>query len=232
MAVGSSNTIHLGSMATTPAMATLCFCPPESLLGECFLYFTISTARRLLSTRFQISSVGTPIFSGPNPTSSSTTLAMIWLSGFWNTIPAVFRMGMVLSSSSTSMPSTQSTPSLGVRSALICFASVDFPEPLCPRMAINCPALISRFTWSNAVVMDSTFPSSSLRKNSCTTSFALIIPILIVPAQSVELSLQLHMVKMILTQCLIQYNRNRIGQIQRACLPNHGNPHTGIRICL
>ena len=29
MAVGSSNTIHSGSIAMIPAIATLCFCPPE-----------------------------------------------------------------------------------------------------------------------------------------------------------------------------------------------------------
>ena len=42
----------------------------------------IPTARKLSSTRCQISSVGIPMFSGPNPTSSSTTCPMIWLSGF------------------------------------------------------------------------------------------------------------------------------------------------------
>ncbi len=40
--------------------------------------------------------------------------------------------------------------------------------------------------------------------------FALIIPILIVPAQSVKLSFQLHMVKIVLAQCLIKHNGNRI----------------------
>ena len=50
---------------------------PLSLLGECSLYFIIPTDFKLRSTRFQISDVGTPIFSGPNATSSSTTLAII-----------------------------------------------------------------------------------------------------------------------------------------------------------
>ena len=44
MAVGSSNTMHFGSIATTPAIATRCFCPPESLFGECVRYFVIPTA--------------------------------------------------------------------------------------------------------------------------------------------------------------------------------------------
>ena len=42
----------------------------------------VPTDFRLSSTLSQISSVGTPKFSGPNPTSSSTTVPMIWLSGF------------------------------------------------------------------------------------------------------------------------------------------------------
>ena len=88
-----------GVMAMTPAMATRCFWPPESLLGDWRRYAVIPTASRLRSTRFQISSVGTPIFSGPKPTSSSTTLPMIWLSGFWNTIPAVFLTSQRCSSS-------------------------------------------------------------------------------------------------------------------------------------
>ena len=34
MAVGSSRTMHSGRMAMTPAMATRCFWPPESRLGD------------------------------------------------------------------------------------------------------------------------------------------------------------------------------------------------------
>ena len=182
MAVGSSNTMHLGSIAITPAIATRCFCPPESLFGEWCLYCNIPTDFKLSSTLCQISSVGTPIFSGPNPTSSSTTLAMIWLSGFWNTIPAVFRTGRIFSSCVTSFPSTQRLPSVGASNALICFANVDFPEPLWPKIAINCPGCTSRSIWSNAVWMDSTLPSSSRRIYSWTSCFALMIPIrLILP---------------------------------------------------
>ena len=38
-------------------MDTLCFCPPDSLFGEYFRYSYIPTARKLSSTRCQISSV-------------------------------------------------------------------------------------------------------------------------------------------------------------------------------
>ena len=92
MAVGSSSTMHRGCMAMTPAMATRCFCPPESRWGACSRYSYMPTAFRASSTRRRISSGGTPRFSGAKATSSSTTLATIWLSGFWNTMPTVRRM--------------------------------------------------------------------------------------------------------------------------------------------
>ena len=137
MAVGSSNTMHLGCMASTPAIDTLCFCPPDSLFGEYFRYSYIPTARKLSSTRCQISSVG--IF--------------------------------------VSIPSPQSVPSVGFKMAFICFARVDLPEPLCPRIAMNCPCSISRETSFTALVIPSTFPSSSRRIYSYTTLFALMISI-------------------------------------------------------
>ena len=133
-------------MASTPAMDTLCFCPPDSLLGECLRYSYMPTAFRLSSTLSQISFVGMPMFSGPNPTSSSTTWPMIWLSGFWNTIPARWRMSQTRSCSEVFMPSTQTVPSVGFRITLKCLASVDLPDPLWPRMATNSPFRMSRLT--------------------------------------------------------------------------------------
>ena len=162
MAVGSSRMMHLGSIAITPAIETLCFCPPESLLGDFLRCSSMPTAARLSSTRFQISSVGTPIFSGPNPTSSSTTWAMIWLSGFWNTMPASLRISHRCALSLVSMPSTQTVPSVGNRSAFKCLASVDLPDPLWPRTAMNWPGCTSRSTPLMARTVPATFPSSSL----------------------------------------------------------------------
>ena len=177
IAVGSSSMMHLGCMAITPAMETLCFCPSDSLFGENLRYLYIPTAFRLSSTRAQISSVGIPIFSGPNPTSSSTTWPMIWLSGFWKTIPASCLMFHRSFSSFVSIPSTHTVPSVGYKIALICFASVDFPEPLCPRTAIKSPCCTSRSTSSTARVIPSTFPSSSRLIYSKTSLSAFIIPI-------------------------------------------------------
>ena len=154
--------MHCGRIAITPAIATLCFWPPDSLLGDCFLYAVIPTAFKLSSTRFQISLVSTPIFSGPKPTSSSTIFPMIWLSGFWNTIPAVLRTSQMCSSSFVSISPTHTVPSVGRSSPLICFAKVDFPEPLCPNTATKLPFFISRSTPSMARFTSSIFSSSSL----------------------------------------------------------------------
>ena len=82
MAVASSNTMISGCMAKTPAMATRCFCPPESMCGALSAYSSMPTVLSAASTRRRISALGTPRFSSPKATSSSTMVATIWLSGF------------------------------------------------------------------------------------------------------------------------------------------------------
>ena len=91
MAVGSSSTTQRGIMAITPAMATRCFCPPDRRCGACARYSYMPTALSASSTRLRISAGGTPMFSSANATSSSTTVATSWLSGFWNTMDTVLR---------------------------------------------------------------------------------------------------------------------------------------------
>ena len=81
-----------GRIAMMPAMAIRCFCPPESWCGAWVLYSVIPTSESDSSTRRRISAGSTPMFSGPNATSSSTIVATIWLSGFWNTMPTCWRM--------------------------------------------------------------------------------------------------------------------------------------------
>ena len=99
------------------------------------------------------------MFSGPKATSSSTIVATIWLSGFWNTIPAVCLMSKTLSSLVVSMPSIHTEPSVGISNALMCFANDDLPEPLCPNMVINCPASTSKLTLSIALNFESSSSS-------------------------------------------------------------------------
>ena len=74
-------------------MATRCFCPPESMDGEDSARSRMPTSVSASSTRLRISSEGTPRFSSPKAQSSSTTVATIWLSGFWNTMPHTSRTG-------------------------------------------------------------------------------------------------------------------------------------------
>ena len=102
------------------------------------------TVRSASSTRRRISSEGTPRFSGAKATSSSTTFATIWLSGFWNTMPTVRRTSRSRASSEVSMPSTYTLPEVGSSMAFMSFASVDLPEPLCPSTATKLPSAISR----------------------------------------------------------------------------------------
>ena len=85
---GSSSTSTAGSMASAPAMATRCFCPPESRAGSACAKSPMATRPSSRLTRRAISAGATPRFSGPKATSSSTTLVTIWSSGFWNTSPS------------------------------------------------------------------------------------------------------------------------------------------------
>ena len=139
IAVASSSTMHSGSMAMTPAMAMRCFWPPDSRCGAWRANFSMPTAASASSTRRRISAVGTPRFSGPKATSSSTTLATIWLSGFWNTIPVRRRISSSSDSSRVSIPSTYTAPPLGSSTAFMCLARVDLPEPLWPSTTTKVP---------------------------------------------------------------------------------------------
>ena len=77
MAVASSRIMTSGCMASTPATATRCFCPPLSMCGAKEARSVMRTAASAASMRGIISSCGTPRFSRPKATSSRTTLATI-----------------------------------------------------------------------------------------------------------------------------------------------------------
>ena len=152
MAVGSSNTIHSGSIAMIPAIATLCFCPPERWLGLASLYAIIPTPVRAAVILVQISLEAIPRFSGPKAVSSSTVVPTIWLSGFWNTIPALCLTFKRVLSSFVFIPLIYTVPSVGIKSPLMCFASDDFPEPFFPRIATNSPFSTLISIWSIAAI--------------------------------------------------------------------------------
>ena len=147
IAVDSSKIMHRLLIAITPAMATRCFCPPDKLYDGRRAYFVIPTASRASSTLFLISFGGIPRFSHPNATSSSTIVATIWLSGFWNTIPTLrlaSRISLsVVSCEVMSFPNMVSFPLSGRFIMQRSFARVDFPLPLCPSIAVNEPSSIS-----------------------------------------------------------------------------------------
>jgi hypothetical protein len=92
MAVASSRMSAAGCTASAPAIATRCFCPPERRCGGRARSPTCPTVSSASRTRAFSVSHGTPKFSGPKATSSSTTVATIWASGCWKTIWTASRM--------------------------------------------------------------------------------------------------------------------------------------------
>lgn len=66
--------------------------------------------------------------------------------GILKTMPTVRRISRSLSSSAVLIPSTSTSPSVGVRMAFKCFASVLLPEPLWPSTATKLPFSISMLT--------------------------------------------------------------------------------------
>ena len=162
MADASSSTSICGFMASTPAMATRCFWPPESAFVSRASYPCSPTSASERFTSVASWEVGTPRFSGPKATSFSTKLATSWSSGFWNTMPALLRMKYVACGSRVSRSSTCTLPSSGVSRAFTCLASVDLPDPLPPSRQTNCPCLTSRSSPSNTNVSPSYVNPASL----------------------------------------------------------------------
>ncbi len=150
MADASSRTTTRGFIASALAMASRCFCPPESALVSRVRVESSPTASSAASILSFISAEGTPRFSGPNATSSSMMLATIWSSGFCSTSAAWDRMGTAFSRSAVSRPNVTTAPSCGMRSAFTCLASVDLPDPFAPTMHTSEPCSTLRSICSNA----------------------------------------------------------------------------------
>ena len=77
-------------------------------------------------------------------------VATIWLSGFWNTIPALRLTSNVLSSSRVLMPSMTTSPADGMNSPLSSLASVLLPLPFIPASATNSPLSTEKVTLRRA----------------------------------------------------------------------------------
>ncbi len=74
-----------GDIASTPAIATARFSPPESRNGGRSARWGAPTVASAVATRSSTSAAGRPMFSGPNATSSCTVAMNSWSSGSWNT---------------------------------------------------------------------------------------------------------------------------------------------------
>ncbi len=140
--IGSSKTMHSGSIAMTAARFTNCFCPPLRRLIFRSLNPVVPSIFRYLSIRRSISGFGTPKFSRPNTMSSSTVSPIAWASGFWNTIPIDLLITSRFSKSLVGFPFTRTTPFWGSSRPFRSRANVVFPEPLAPTMPIHSPFLI------------------------------------------------------------------------------------------
>ena len=108
-AVGSSSTSTRGSSARMAAMATFCFWPPESVAISRWRSSRMPTVDRARSMRSSMRSCGTPKFSRPNSSSSSTTEATICASMSWATDPTVREMSVSVTSQ-VSRPATTVEP--------------------------------------------------------------------------------------------------------------------------
>ena len=153
-AAGSSSTSVPGFIASTPAMATRRFCPPESSKGD---FSRISSPRPTWEsasrTRVFTVSSSRPRLRGPKPTSFSTVSSKSWYSGYWNTSPTSRRISMRLwPFSPTSTPPTNTWPGSGRMRALRWAMSVDLPLPVWPMTPTKSPSRMVRETSSSARV--------------------------------------------------------------------------------
>src|SRR5215208_3916735 len=130
MEVGSSRTSISGSATRRPARATRCFSPPERVWGSRRSKPSRPTVRIALATLSRISSRGTPRFSRPKATSSSTKGATRPFSGFWKRRPRCLRTSN--GSLAGSRPDTSTRPESGFRRPFKRRTRVDLPPPFGP----------------------------------------------------------------------------------------------------
>ncbi|OPX69840.1 MAG: hypothetical protein A4E36_00780 [Methanoregulaceae archaeon PtaB.Bin009] len=138
--VGSSNTSTSGSIASTPAMATRFFSPPDRWWGGRRPNPERPTRPRAPSTASFTSSSVNPRLVGPNATSWYTVGEMICRSGFWSTNPTLFR-SVLRDARSYEMGtlSKRMVPESGRIMPLNIRRIVDFPAPFGPTSAIFSP---------------------------------------------------------------------------------------------
>ena len=143
-----------GFIASTPAMATRRFCPPESSKGD---FSRISSPRPTWEsasrTRVFTVSSSRPRLRGPKPTSFSTVSSKSWYSGYWNTSPTSRRISMRLWPLLPHVHAAdEHVARLGADEALRWAMSVDLPLPVWPMTPTKSPSRMVRETSSSARV--------------------------------------------------------------------------------
>ena len=142
---GSSSRITAGSIARMLAIASRCFCPPESVDGSRPARSASSTSASASSTRRRSPPAGTPSCPGPNATSSRTLVEKSCASKSWNTIatrPASVADADAENGSAGEQDLARRTrpgTSAGTR-PLMQRSRVDLPAPLSPMTATSSPA--------------------------------------------------------------------------------------------
>ena len=151
--VGSSNRRISGSSANPLAIATLCFCPPESSLGK----LSFLSARPTVSNTFP--AISSAFFTSVFFTILNvfTILSFTVICGnrlkFWNIIPVFskssFFIFLSIPLSCKSWPSISIFPPVSVSRSAIHLKIVDFPLPLGPIRETASPLFIVKFMSSS-----------------------------------------------------------------------------------
>ncbi len=152
--VGSSSRSTFGRSAKSPAIASRCFSPPESVVGSRPSKPTRPTASSAAATRPGMSAGGTPVCSRPNTTSWVTSVEKSCASKSWNTMPRT-------PASSPTLRSTIDAPAIRispVTSAAVKHGtsrarqrmSVDLPAPVAPITRVSVPGASASPTPSSA----------------------------------------------------------------------------------
>ncbi len=162
--VGSSKSMRSGFMQSARAMATRCFCPPESVLTSAPAKSARPTESRLASATF--SACPLVIFlsvTGASVQLSSTFMLLNRLKP-WKTMPIFSRRALMSTcSAARSLPWNHTWPASGVSSRLMQRRSVDLPEPDAPIMVTTWPGITVRSMPRRTTLLPKDFCSPSTR---------------------------------------------------------------------
>ncbi len=145
--VASSNSMTCGRMAKERAMATRCFCPPDSDLGMASAFCANPTVSSRSIARFLASASVSPCTSFGARMMFSITLMLLNRLKCWNTMPTCSRTrSMSTLGSFRSWPATTTRPPVACSSPFRQRRMVDFPAPEGPMMQITSPLRTVRST--------------------------------------------------------------------------------------